>query len=281
MLGALIICFRETMEAGIIVGVILAATRGIPTRGWWVSLGILAGVIGASLVALFANAISDAFEGVGQELFNATILAIAVVSITAHNLWMSEHGRELVGQMRQVGADITEGRKPLTILAVVVAIAVMREGSEVVMFLYGIVVAGTTVSQLLLGGALGLAGGAALTALSYFGLIIIPHRYIFSVTSGLLTLLAAGMASQCSHFLQSAGLITSLHTHLWDSSWLLSEDSIPGKALHVLIGYNDHPTALEFIVYVATLVTILVLMRLLSMSRSRARAATQAEPIAH
>jgi high-affinity iron transporter len=281
MLGALIIVFRETIEAGIIVGVVLAATRGIPGRGWFVSAGILIGVIGASCVALFASAISDAFEGSGQELFNATILAIAVISITSHNLWMAEHGREIIGRMRQVGAEITEGSKPLAILAVVVAIAVMREGSEVVLFLYGIVIGGTSVASLLAGGALGLAGGALVTALSYFGLVIIPNRYIFSVTSVLLTFLAAGMASQCAHFVQASGFVTALSNHLWDTSWLLSEDSIVGKALHVLIGYNDHPTALEFLVYLGTLATIFLLMRLLSLSRARARSAAHIGAATH
>ena len=71
MLGALIIVFREVVEAGIVIGIVLAATRGIAGRGGWVALGILAGVLGASVVALFAGAISNAFAGSGQELLRA------------------------------------------------------------------------------------------------------------------------------------------------------------------------------------------------------------------
>jgi hypothetical protein len=183
MLGALIIVFREVVEAGLVIGIVLAATRGIQRRGWWVSLGVLAGVFGASVVAAFAGAISDAFAGSGQELLNAGVLLIAVVSLTWHNVWMAEHGRELVAELRQVGSDVSAGLKPLTALAVVVFVAVMREGSEIVLFLYGIVVSGTSMASLLAGGVLGLLGGAAMTALSYFGLIAIPTRYIFQVTS--------------------------------------------------------------------------------------------------
>jgi high-affinity iron transporter len=262
MLGALIIVFREVMEAGLIVGIVLAATRGIAGRGWWVSLGILAGVLGASLVAAFAGAISNAFAGSGQELLNAAVLIVAVVSLTWHNVWMAEHGRELVTKMRQVGADVSSGREPLAVLAVVVFVAVMREGSEIVLFLYGIVVAGTSMTSLLAGGALGLLAGAALTALSYYGLIAIPTRYIFSVTSALLALLAAGMAAQAVRFLQAAGVVTTLHTRLWDTSWLLPESSIVGRMLHVLVGYSDKPTAMQLLAYIATLATIVVLMRL-------------------
>jgi len=267
MLGALIIVFREVVEAGLVIGIVLAATRGIAGRGWWISLGILAGVLGASVVAVFAGAISNAFAGSGQELLNATVLIIAVVSLTWHNVWMAERGREIVAELRQVGADVSAGRRPLTALAVVVFVAVMREGSEIVLFLYGIVVAGTSMASLLAGGALGLLAGAAMTALSYFGLIALPTRYIFSVTSVLLALLAAGMAAQAIRFLQAAGVVTAMHTRLWDTSWLLSDSSILGRMLHVLVGYTDKPTGLQLLAYLATLATIVILMRWVRASR--------------
>jgi high-affinity iron transporter len=262
MLGALVIVFREVIEAGLVVGIVLAATHGIPGRGWWVSFGILLGVLGAGIVAIFAGAISDAFAGSGQELLNAAVLIVAVISLTWHNVWMAEHGREIAAEMRKVGTDVSEGRKPLTALTLVVFVAVMREGSEIVLFLYGIVVAGTDMSALLTGGVLGLVAGAALTALSYYGLIAIPARYIFSVTGVLIALLAAGMAAQAVHFLQAAGIVTTLGTKVWDSSWLLSDSSILGRLLHVLVGYTDRPTALQLVAYLATLATMFVLIRL-------------------
>ena len=103
MLGALIIVFREVIEAGLIVGIVMAATRGVPTRGRWIGFGILGGLIGAALVAAFAGAISQAFEGAGQELFNASVLGIAVVMLMWHNAWMARHGREIAEEMRTIG----------------------------------------------------------------------------------------------------------------------------------------------------------------------------------
>ena len=261
MLGALIIVFREVIEAGLVIGIVLAATRGIAGRGWWVTLGVLLGVLGASVVAVFAGAISNAFAGSGQELLNATVLFIAVISLTWHNVWMAEHGREIAAQMRKVGTDVSEGRQPHAVLTLVVFVAVMREGSEIVLFLYGIVVAGTDMASLLTGGAIGLLAGAALTALSYYGLIALPTRYIFSVTSVLIALLAAGMAAQAVRFLQAAGL-TALRSKVWDTSWFLSDSSIVGRVLHVLIGYTDKPTALQLVAYIATLATMFILIRL-------------------
>ncbi|HZP75694.1 MAG TPA: FTR1 family protein [Pseudolabrys sp.] len=262
MLGALIIVFREVIEAGLIVGIVMAATRGVDGRGRWVSLGIAGGVIGACVVAAFAGVISDAFQGSGQELFNAAVLSTAVVMLMWHNAWMSRHGREIAAQMRQVGVAVSEGSRPLTALAIVVGVAVLREGSEVVLFLYGIMASGTSASALVTGGLLGIAAGAAFTALTYFGLLAIPSRHIFSVTSILITLLAAGMAAQAAQFLNGAGVVTALGDTLWDTSNVLSEGSILGRMLHALIGYTERPTEMQFVVYVATIFVMALLMRI-------------------
>src|ERR1051325_10546551 len=114
MLGALIIVFREVIEAGLIVGIVMAATRGVFGRGRWVSFGIIAGIAGASVVALFAGAISEAFQGSGQELFNAGVLSIAVVMLMWHNAWMARHGREIAARRRHHDADDQAGLDDFT-----------------------------------------------------------------------------------------------------------------------------------------------------------------------
>jgi high-affinity iron transporter len=262
MLGALIIVFREVLEAGLIVGIVMAATRGVAGRGRWINIGIGAGILGAAIVAIFAGAISQAFEGAGQELFNASVLAVAVVMLMWHNAWMARHGREIAAEMRNIGVAVSEGAKPLTALAIVVGLAVLREGSEVVLFLYGIMASGTSGSSLLVGGLLGIAAGAAFTGLTYFGLLAIPQRYIFSVTSWLIALLAAGMAAQAVQFLNNAGFAEVLGRTVWDTSWILSEASLIGRLLHTLIGYTERPTELQLTVYIGTLFAMGLLMRI-------------------
>jgi high-affinity iron transporter len=205
-------------------------------------------------------------------MFNAGVLGIAVVMLMWHNLWMAGHGREMAVSMAAVGKAVTAGQRPMAALALVVGLATLREGSEVVLFLYGIVVTGTSVSSLLLGGALGLAAGAAFTALTYYGLLAIPPRYIFTVTTVLITLLAAGMAAQAAQFLDAAGVINVLGQRLWDSSAWLPQDSIVGRLLHTLIGYTDRPTELELIAYVATL-AIMTALTWIAASTHAARAA--------
>lgn len=272
MLGALVIVFREVLEAGLIIGIVLAATRGVPDRGAWVGLGVGLGALGAGIIALFAEAISGAFEGSGQELLNASVLGAAVVMLMWHNAWMARHGREMAAQIGAVGEAVMAGRRPMTALAVVVGLAVLREGSEVVLFLYGVVAAGTSASSLFIGGALGLAAGAAFTALTYYGLLSIPARHIFTVTTVLIALLAAGMAAQAVQFLDAAGLIDVLGNRLWDTSGWLPQDGIIGRLLHTLVGYTDRPTELQLIAYLATLAAMAALTWVAAPARS-ARAA--------
>lgn len=264
MLGALVIVFREAVEAGLVVGIVLAATRGLPRRGRWVGAGVAGGMAGAGLVAVFASEIADAFRGAGQELFNAGVLAVAVAMLAWHNVWMSSHGRDMARQLRQAGADVAAGRLPLTALAIVVAAAVLREGAETVLFLYGVAAGGgTTAASMILGGLLGIASASALSALLYFGLLSIPARSLFAVTSALITLLAAGLASQAASFLQQAGYAEVLTSTAWDTSWLLPEGGLAGRLLHTLIGYTAAPTVMQTVVYLVTIGTILCLMRLI------------------
>ncbi|HEX4042708.1 MAG TPA: FTR1 family protein [Xanthobacteraceae bacterium] len=270
MLAALLIVFREVFEAGLIVGIVMAVTAGVPGRTLWIAGGVVAGVLGACLVALFTSGLSNLFGGSGQELFNAGILGFAVLMLTWHNVWMARHGRELVAELRAAGEAVVAGSKSLLALAIVVAIAVLREGSEVVLFLYGVAAAqGGASWSMVAGGFVGLILGSSVCLMTYLGLITIPARYLFGVTSALIALLAAGMAAQAVAFLEQADLVTALDETVWNTSWILSDSSFLGRALHTLIGYVDQPTAMQLVVYLATLGTIIVLMKLFATPPAR------------
>src|SRR5437667_11144384 len=158
----------------------------------------------------------------GQELFDAAILAIAVIMLTWHNVWMARHGREMAGEMRAVGQAVADGTKSLLALAVVVGVAVLREGSEVALFLYGVAASdGGSALSLAIGGIIGLGLGGAVCLLTYFGLIRIPPRALFAITSVLITLLAAGMAAEAVVFLESGNWLTVLYVGGGASSWIL------------------------------------------------------------
>ena len=278
MLATLIIVFREIIEAGLIVGIVLAAAKGVRGRAVWVSYGVVAGVAGACAVAAFAGRIGMLFEGAGQDLLNAAILLLAVVMLTWHNVWMASHGQAMAREMREIGAAVVAGKRPLFALSIVVGVAVLREGSEIVLFLYGIAAAGgTSTAAMLIGGALGLAGGVAVSALMYFGLLAVPAHRLFAVTSGLITLLAAGLAAQAVVFLQQAGYVETLTRTVWNSSAILSQDSLLGRLMHTLIGYSDRPNGAQLLVYLVTITVILSLMKLVRSARHAQKRAVAAE----
>ena len=263
MLPTAIIVFREVLEAALIVGIVMAASRGAIGRGLWVSGGVFAGVFGACGVAAFAATIADAAQGMGQEFFDAGVLFAAVCMLGWHNVWMSRHGRELATHANRLGSDVRSGARPLWALSFAVALAVLREGSEAVLFLYGIALGGNEgATSMALGGLIGLALGVAAGTGIYWGLVSIPMRLLFKVTSWLVLLLAAGLASQGAAFLMQADLLPALGSNLWDTSFVLSDQSLAGRVLHTLIGYTAQPAGIQLVFYAATLLLIGGLMRL-------------------
>jgi len=268
MLASLIIVFREVLEAGLIVGIVLAATQGIPRRTAWVAGGIAAGCLGAGILAIFAGAISQTLAGVGQEVFTAGILSVAVVMLGWHNVWMASHGRVMAQEMKALGQAVSVGQKSLAAMAIVVAVAVLREGAEVVLFLYGIAVSTQEgAGSLILGGVLGIVAGGILSYALFRGLVAIPLKRLFAVTSWLIALLAAGMAGQAAAILAGADLIPSFGYQVWDTSGLLAEDSLVGRALHALVGYSDRPPGVQVLAYVVVLAVLVAAPRLIAMSQ--------------
>jgi high-affinity iron transporter len=259
MFGTSIIVFREVLEAALIIGIIAAASREVPERNRWIIFGLVLGLMGAGIVAASTEVIASLANGVGQELFNALVLGIAVVMLAWHSIWMKSHGAELAKQARNIGHNIRDGQTQASILLAVVGLAVLREGSETVLFLYGIAAAGgSSALSMLLGGLIGTLLATLLGFIIYKGLLRIPMRWFFSATSVLIMALAAGMASQAAKFLIQADKLPSLGNVLWDTSNFMSEQSMMGMLFHSLIGYEARPAGLQVLFYIATLVIISV-----------------------
>jgi high-affinity iron transporter len=192
------------------------------------------------------------------------------VMLSWHILWMSHHARAMTAEIREVGKAVQLGQRSLAALAVVVAVAVMREGSEVVLFLYGIVVAShTSAVSLAAGGVGGLGAACVVSWLLYRGLVIIPLHRLFGVTNVLIALLAAGMAGQAASVLHGADLLPGWGERLWDTSFILADNSFVGRSLHALIGYSARPSGIQLAAYLATLLTLVVAARAISRPRPR------------
>ncbi len=257
MFSTALIVFREVLEASLIIGLVAAATRGMPGRGRWLGGGVLLGLLGSAAVALSMEQIARLADGIGQELLNACILGVAVLMLVWHNIWMSTHGQTLAADARIIAGDIRDGRRALSMLLIVVAVAVLREGAESVLFLYGVALSGSSsVGEMVMGALLGIGGGAAVGVTLYLGLLRIPLRLFFTVTSLLVLLLAAGMAAQAARFLVQADLIPPLASPLWDVSSVLPNQSALGTVLHGLIGYDASPSGIQVVFYIAVIVAI-------------------------
>jgi high-affinity iron transporter len=196
------------------------------------------------------------------------VLGVAIVMLAWHNIWMASHGAALAAEAKAAGGKIREGRSATSILLVIVGLAVLREGSETVLFLYGIATSNEGgQSSMLLGGVLGMLSGAAVGYLIYAGLLRVPMRWFFTATGVLVLLLAAGMASQAAHLLIQADVLPSLASPLWDTSEMLPETGLPGMLLRSLIGYDSRPAGMQLVFYLAALTIIGIGMKLASPRR--------------
>jgi high-affinity iron transporter len=251
-----LLVFREVLEAALIISIVCAATRGLPRRGLFVTGGIGLGVAGALCVALGAGLIANLAGGAGQDIFNAGVLLAAVFMIGWHVVWMASHGRELAEHMKSVGGAVKSGSRSLGVLLTVVALAVLREGSEVVLFLYGMAAGGIGATGLAAGIALGVVGGTLLGCALYFGLLRIPLKHFFTVTNAMLMLLAAGLASTAAGFLVQSDLLPAWGDQLWDTAQYLSDGSLAGRTLGILVGYKARPEGIQAAFYGATLLLL-------------------------
>lgn len=251
------IVFREFIEVALVIGIVLAATQGLPNRLNMILAGLGLGILGSIVIAFFTDAISQAIDGIGQEIFNATIMFVAVGFLSWTIIWMKRHGREMVHNIKAVGKDVMAGDKSAYVLAGVVALATFREGAEIVLFTYGMLASGAyTLPEVAMGGVIGAVGGSIVGLMLYMGLLRAAQKHLFTVTSWILIALTAGMAAQGASFLIAAGLLPEIVPQVWDTSAIIAGNGFLGETLKVLIGYTPRPTGMELMFYGAVLACV-------------------------
>jgi len=257
MFGTGLIVFRETLEAALFVGIVAAATRSVPNRTRWLMLGAVAGMVGSLLMATAMDQISDWANGLGQDLVNVVILSVALLMLTWHTIWVSTHAREMTEDARRLGADASQGIGSLWAVALAVAMTVLREGAETVLFVAGLVSGSPEgITTLMLSATLGFLLGVAAGWLIYSGLGQVQPRRLFAITNVLILMLAGNLASQLARTLQQADWLQWLSERAWDSSELLTNDSLIGMVLHGVIGYDASPSQLQVLFYLLSILLI-------------------------
>jgi high-affinity iron transporter len=279
MIPSLIITFRETLEAALVVGIVLSflsRTRQQQYRTV-VYVGVFAGIVGSLLGAVLFTALAGGFTGRAEESFEGVTMLVGALLLTTMILWMLRQ-RHIAKELEsKVAAEVAQANR--FGLFSLVFFAVLREGIETVIFLGAASAAST--SNSVLGALAGIAGAVLLGYAMFVGSRKIDIKTFFRVTSVLLILFAAGLVAQGVHELQEAHVIPTVIEHVWDINPPVNADgSYPGLhengyfggLLKSLFGYNGNPSLVEILSYFTYLATVVVASR---KSRSSMRVSIQ------
>lgn len=258
------IVWRESVEALLVVGILYAWLSRTPAAAAgkrWLWGGVLLGLALAGLLALGIYAAEGLFAE-NQELFQTLMVLLAAALIVQMVLWMRVHGRTLQREIEQGLARQAAQRNWWGVL-VLAALAIAREGSETVVFLYGTLAAAQ--SAQLVPVALAALAGFAL-ALATYGLLqlggkLLSWRSFFRLTEAMLLLLAAALVVSGAEKLQAMGWLPALRDVLWDSAWLLDDMSPAGGVVAALTGYRALPSLATVLVWAGYWVGVGLLLR--------------------
>ena len=248
MIAALLIAFREGLEAALIVGIVLSYLKKMGHRQraavWW---GVVSAVIASVIAGVALQVLGVAFEGRGEQLFEGITMLLAAGVLTWMIFWMQRQGRSIrAGLEADVRQAVTGGSQ--WALFALAFVAVVREGIETALFLTAAAFSATP-AQTLVGGGLGLAAAVVVGWLLFSVSGRLDVRAFFRVTSVLLILFAAGLAAHGVHELQEAGVLPVIVEHVWDINHILDESGPVGTLLKVIFGYNGNPSLLETVSY--------------------------------
>ena len=246
MLGQVVfIVWRESIEALLVVGILFAWLRqnpGMQSGKRFLWLGIAFGLMLATALGVALLGFSEMFEGDRQDYFQMAMMGIATVLIVQMVFWMRRHGRTLKRELEQ-GLTLQASTANWWGMTLLVAIAIAREGSETVVFLYGM---GFAQSQSQWSGfILAALSGLGLAFVSFYLLQLggkyFSWRIFFRVTEVMLLLLAFGLLVNTVERLIGLGILPTLADSVWDTSQILDESTTMGSLAASLAGYRSHP----------------------------------------
>ena len=261
MLSAVIIILREVLEAALIISLLLASSSAVGIKRSWMLPAVIVGLLGALLYASFIGPVSALMDGVGQEVTNVLLNLLLFLCLTLHSYWSI------------TTACSGGGRKSLlvvwTVFVVSVAVAIVREGAEVMVYLYGYSFVPAQFTPVLMGACIGAGIGLSIGALFYYLLVNLSRSLRIRVILTMVLLVSAGLLSESANFLIQADLLPAQQP-LWNSSWLITEESLLGQLLYALLAYEATPTLYQFACYTGGLVLgILVILAALHASRTK------------
>ena len=248
LLTSVILVLREVLEAALLVSLLMALSQRLGNSSRWVPVALVAGLLGAAIYGFNIDRASEWFDGVGQEVVNATlqmtiyVLLCLIAMVTVRQT--RRHSPQALGLL------------PMLMTAAVL-LAVVREGSEIMIYLSGFMRLPDQLTSVLAGSAIGAGIGMSVGAVFYFALLNLSRRAAELTGGVLLVLVAGGMVAQASQLLIQADWLPSQYPP-WDSTWLVDEQTVTGQLLYALVGYEATPTPLQFGAYVGSVIFIVV-----------------------
>ncbi len=242
LLSSVILVLREFLEAALLFSLLLVFSRWLRLSFQWVTVALCAGMLGAVIYGANIALVSEWFEGVGQEVVNAT-LQLGIYGLLA--IFAAACARHL--RVRPVSPPLLYG-----LMTAAVALAITREGSEIMIYLSGFLMVRDQLVPVLAGSAIGAGIGISTGAVFYFLLSSFTRRVAVGGGLLVLALVAGGMVAQAVQLLVQADWLPSL-LPVWDSSWLVAEDTVTGQVLYALVGYEATPSMVQLTAYAAAM----------------------------
>lgn len=261
VMATFVIVFREMLEAGLIMGIILAVLGHLGARRYVpLVLASVALAVVASLLAGWAlGLVTNTMRGDWEKIIEGLISLVACGVLTSMVFWMDRQAKRIRSELEQrMGSAVS--RRQLVAMMGLPFLAVLREGAETVLFLQAVAIQSSG-SVSLIGGLGGSLLATGVTVAIFVGGQRIPLRLLFRSTGALLLLMAAGLLAYGIHELQELGWIPLLTGEVWNINHLLNEQRGLGAFLKALFGYNGNPSGLEVAGYVVYLAVVSVLLR--------------------
>lgn len=278
----MLIALREGVEASLVVGIIIAYLYKVGRKdilpALWVAV-IVSALIPLGLGALFTFVINDAMlqQMLGTDLFHIQEMAggylsiFAVILVTWMIFWMGKNSHHMARSIASEAKEALEKGNAKGLIAMA-ALAVLREGLETAVFVWGVVKSTGTTGMIepALGVAIGLVAAIIIGYAVYRGSSVINLRLFFTVTGYFLIFVAAGIFMYGFGDLQEAGIIPGWGTHVYDLSFIAAAMYSNPITHFIFVLLNaffnvQHllaPTMVQLVAWVAYLVVVLTLFTL-------------------
>jgi len=243
LLEIIIIVLRETLEASILIAILLSVSKSTGVRLTWVPVSLMAGLVGAIGYGNAMGNISEWFDYAGQEVVDVSLqltiycLVVALISVQ----W--RHSEKLLSVLRHI-------------MTVIVFIALVREGAELYVFYSGFLQKEGVLVESITSGFVGLAIGLSVGAIVFYALAMAYQSRIKLIHATILTLVAAGMVLQATQLLIQVDWLPSGQP-LWDSNGLIAESSIAGQIAYAIFGYEATPSVIEVSFYATSIIVLI------------------------